>query len=239
MIVIKIMFYILLGLLLLPFLLLMVPIEYQGQGRYAPDEKQGSASIIWLWGLLGFIASYDHADPLKMTFRLAGFSFPLPAPNLKQTQKTPKTKAKEHPSPGEPSVTAKTETAGRKKDRFSGISIRSHMNRDVIKACLTYLKQILHNLKPEEFVLHLCFGLEDPFTTAQINNILMALWPLTHKCPVTLQPVFYESPLKAAGNISGKLIPITLLWTTLRFVFKKPIRTIWWTLFKHKMPLTT
>lgn len=225
----------LLGLLLLPLLLLMVPIEYQGEGRYAPDEKQGSASITWLWGFLRFIASYGHADPLKMTFRLAGFSFQLPVPSLKQTQKTPKAKAKakEHPPPGKPSGTTKTETAGTKKDRFSGISIRSHVNRDVIKASITYLKQLLHKLKPEEFVLNLRFGLEDPCTTAQINSLLMALWPLTHKCPMTLQPVFYESPLEAAGNICGKLIPITLLWTTLQFAFKKPIRTIWWTLLKH------
>lgn len=233
MIVIKIMFFMLFGLLLLPFLLLIVPIEYQGEGRYAPDEKQGSASITWLWGLLGFIANYGHTDLLKMTFRLAGFSFPLPVPKLKQSQKTPKSKAKEHPPPRELSGTTKTETVEKKKDRFSGISIWSHVNQDVIKASLTYLTHILHKLKPEEFVLTLRFGLDDPYTTAQINNLLMALWPLTHKCPMTLQPVFYESPLEAAGNVCGKLIPITLLWTTLQFAFKKPIRTIWWTLLKH------
>ena len=139
MIVIKIMFFVLLALLLLPFLLLMVPIQYQGQGRYAADEKQGTASITWLWGLLRFIVSYDHGDPLKMTFRLAGFSFPLPATNWKQKQKTPKSKAQEHSPPKESSGTKGTETAGTKKSRFDGVSIRSHVNRDVIKTTLTYL----------------------------------------------------------------------------------------------------
>ncbi len=235
MILIKILLMILLGLLLLPFLALTVPIHYQGRGHYAQDEKQGTASITWLWGLLRFTAFYRHPAPPALTLHLASFSFSLPWPGMKKKQKMNKRKIREQPVAKEGPPPEEPETIKTKTKAPLNVTIKSYVNRDMLHTVTAYLKQLLDKLQPNAFFLSIHFGLEDPFMTTQINSILMALWPLTHKCPVQLQPVFYESPLDITGNIHGKLIPITLLWTTLRFAFKKPIRAVWWPLLKHKI----
>jgi len=225
---------ILVGLLLLPFLALIVPIHYQGKGHYAQEEKQGTSSITWLWGLLRFTVFYRHPAPPALTLYLASFSFSISGPGKKKKQKLNKTKVLEQPVSEKGSPPEEPETTEPKTKAPLDLTIKSYINRDVFRAVTHYLNQLLNKLKPDEFFLSVHFGLEDPFMTAEINNIFMALWPLTHKSPVRFHPVFYESPLDVTGNIHGKLIPVTLLWTTLRFAFKKPIRAVWWPLLKHK-----
>lgn len=234
MLVLEILMVVLLVLVTLPLLVLCIPLGYESQGRYCPEETRGWVTVTWGWGFLTCSLKHQRHGKPEITLSLAGFQLPLK--NVKNRKESgPSTPATGKPPKGQtpPNEKPATHLHNRKAPVLLR-HMRNHLTRETLKAVTGYLKDLLYRLKPSLFLANLAFGLDDPCQTAQLRNLMLSLWPVTNKWPLNVHPLFYPSPMEASFHLKGKLIPVTLLWTTLVFVLKKPVRAVWWSLLTQR-----
>jgi hypothetical protein len=203
-------YYLLLGLLLLLVALLMVPINFYGQG-YVTDIFTGEIGLDWAGGLIAARWVLPSQPETRSTLRMG--------PWVKTTAK----------SPGKPRR-SKDKSRGQDSSKFDLNVVKNALDKQVFLEILIFVKSMWQSLR-------LCldlegrYGTDDPATTGFIAAFIGIF---NHSNSLRLTPQFAEAGLNLSGNVRGRFIPGQLIWSVGRFLFKKPIRKVWWLMIRKK-----
>lgn len=203
-------------LVLLPLGLLSVPLTFKAGGRLRPEECRLLGRISWGWGLL--IAAVE-IDGRKTSFglRLAGLALPVP-----------------RRKPG--TVGAAGKKAGKKAGRrqrsgFNLSVIKDVLNRQLLFVLLEYLKKLFESLRLQ-LRLSGVYGADDPALTGLLAGFTAALH--VERCNLDLEADFSGPILDMTGEISARVVPLIILWLTIRLLLAAPVRKLWWARLKTK-----
>lgn len=204
---------------LLPVGLLSVPLTFKAGGCLRAEDRRLEARIAWGWGLL---AAAIGINGRKTSFglRLAGIAIPVSrkGPGTVRAKKTGKKTGKK---------------AGRKgeRHRFSLSTVNTVLNRKLLTVVLGYLKRLSGSLRLR-LRLSGVYGTGDPALTGLIVGLIAAL--RADHLNLDLDADFSGPILDVAGETSGRVVPIVILWLTIRLFLAEPVRKIWWAQFKIK-----
>ena len=195
--------------------LLSVPLTFKAGGCLRPEEKLLEARIAWGWGVIATTIELKRRKP-SFGLRLAGITVPV------FRKKSGVAKAK--------NIRKKVE---RKKERseFNLSTVFMVLNRKLLTVFLGYIKRLFRSLRLR---LHLSgvYGTDDPALTGMIAALFAAL--RAEHINFDLNADFREPVLDVAGETSGRIVPIEILWLTLCFLMAEPVRKFWWAQFKTK-----
>lgn len=202
-------------LLLLPLGLLSVPLTFHICGRLGPEEQRLEARFAWGWGVLAASAGVNGGKK-SFGFRLAGVALPVPrkrqgAVKIKKTGKK----------------------AGRKRKarglNFSAVN--RVLNRKLLAAVLSTAKKLFQSLRLR-LRLSGVYGTDDPALTGLLAGLAAALHARHFNLDLDAD---YSGPVfDVDGETSGRVVPIAILWITLRLLLAKPVRKLWWNQLKIK-----
>jgi len=212
-------------LVLLPVGLLSFPLTFKARGSLRKEERNLNLQLSWGWGLLSAAVEINGKES-AFRLRLAGFWLPVPRkkPVHIGTTKTGK-------QTGRAGKQAQKHAGRRKKHGFSLFSIIAVLNRQVLATVLDYLKRLFKSLRLR-LRLNGVYGTDDPAMTGLIAGLIAALHAKHLK--FDLDADFSGPIIDLAGETSGRLIPIVILWHTMSFFLAKPVRKLWWSMFKIK-----
>lgn len=201
---------------LLTALLLTMPLAFRASGIVSSGNLRLEAGFAWGWGLIAAAIGIKGTET-SVRLRLAGL--PLPLPSRKPRKKRDGNLRKK---------------AGReeKKGGFSISSACAVLNGKLLTAAFGYIKSILGSLRVR-LRLRGVFGTDDPALTGVILALVAALF--SGNANINLNADFSGPILDAAGEISGRVVPIVILWLTIRLLLAGPVRKIWWAWFKSKL----
>ncbi|OPX91244.1 MAG: hypothetical protein A4E52_00546 [Pelotomaculum sp. PtaB.Bin013] len=206
---------ILILILLLIVGLLSLPLTFKAGGRLCIEEQQLDVRIAWGWRLLVATIGMNRG---KMSFalRLAGATIPV-------NRKNPGTvKAKE-----------KRKTTRRKKERhgFNFLTISKVLSRKFLAAVLGFIKKVFRSLGLRLRLAGI-YGTGDPALTGLLAGLMGTL--NAGHVNLDLDADFSGPVLDIAGETSGRIVPVVILYLTIRFLFAGPVRNLWWTQLKSK-----
>ena len=121
-------------------------------------------------------------------------------------------------------------TSDHPKYRFS--FIKPFLDKYVIKESLLFIRQIWNSLRLR-FDLAGEYGTEDPALTGMISAGISALSGANGN--LRLQSNFEYPTLNLQGELRGRIVPALLIWECGRFIFRPPIRRIWWPMLTKKI----
>ena len=206
---------VLLILVLLPVGLLSVPLSFKARGCLRAEDWRLETSIAWGWGLLA-AAIGINGRKTSFRLRLAGIAIPVSRrePGKVRTKKTGK----------------KTRRKG-ERHGFNLSAVNSVLNRKLLTAVLGYLKGMVGSLRLR-LRLSGVYGTDDPALTGMINGLMAALH--AEHINLDLDADFSGPILDIAGETSGRMVPIVILWRTMRLLLAEPVRKLWWAQLKTK-----
>lgn len=76
------------------------------------------------------------------------------------------------------------------------------------------------------------YGTDDPALTGLITGLMAALH--AEHINLDLDADFSGPVLDIAGETSGRMVPIVILWLTIRLLLAQPVRKLWWAQLKTK-----
>lgn len=179
------------------------------------EERWLEARITWGWGLLAAVIGINGRKK-SFGLRLAGIVIPVPR------RQPGKVRAKK--------IGKKT---GRKRERhgFNLSAVNSVLNRKLLTAVLEYLKRMVGSLRLR-LRLSGVYGTDDPSLTGLITGLMAALH--AEDFNLDLDADFSGPILDVAGETSGRMAPIVILWLTIRLLLAEPVRKLWWAQLKTK-----
>lgn len=212
-------------LVLLPVGLLSVPLTFKARGCLRMEERSLNLRLAWGWGLLSAAVEISGKET-SFRLRLAGMSVSAPRkkPVNDGTARTGK-------QAGRAGKKAKKHAGRNKKHGFSFPSIIAVLNRQMLAAVLGYLKRLLKSLRLR-LRLSGVYGTDDPAMTGLIAGLIAALQ--AEHLNLDLDADFSGPIIDVAGETSGRMVPIVILWHTISFFLAKPVRKLWWAMLKIK-----
>jgi hypothetical protein len=126
---------------------------------------------------------------------------------------------------------------GKKKPRTekggggSSVNIASFINRDLFVAIKVAFRQLVRAL---HFDLNLSgtYGFEDPSLTGFTVGVISAANRGSRS--IDLNPDFTREVVDMRGGIRGWVIPLQIMAICIVFLFRKPVRAMWWPKIKFK-----
>lgn len=210
-------------LVLLPVMLLTIPLAFRAGGIISPGELRLEAGGAWGWGLLTANIGIRRNETL-VRLRLVGL--PIPVPGRKPG------KARDGNLRKKDGRDEKKDGRDGKKDGFSLFAVSTVLNRKLINAVFGYIKRLLGSLRVR-LRLSGVFGTDDPALTGVILALIAAL--RADNTNLDLNADFSGPILDVAGEISGRVVPIVILWLTMRLLLAGPVRKLWWAWLKSKL----
>lgn len=204
--------YLLLGIVIIVFTLLLVPYHYRFTGEKL-EKNYLEGSITWLFGGINidFIRTFPGSFKIKLTlFQLMWHTF---EPNSSQKLK------KRH------SHSAKDQHA--KGTKGSSRLAREFLKPAILKEAFSTLLKISKHFQPHTLVLNAKFGFDDPAYTGLLCGLLSQFNFLIQKHEIRVQPVFEEEILEGKILIGGRVWIPSLLMMILGFLISKPVRSIY------------
>ena len=195
--------------------LLSVPLTFKAVGCLQPKEKRLEARVTWGWGVIATTIELNRGKP-SFGLRFAGITVPV------FRKKPVVSKAK--------NIRKKAE---RKKERngFNLSTVFMVLNKKLLTVFLGYIKRLFGSLRLR---LHLSgvYGTDDPALTGMIAAIFAVL--RAEHINFDLNADFRGPVLDVAGETSGRIVPMEILWITLCLLISEPVRKLWWAQFKTK-----
>ncbi|MCL6477176.1 MAG: hypothetical protein K6T65_02050 [Peptococcaceae bacterium] len=195
--------------------LLSVPLTLNGRGCLRKEDRWLEARIAWGGGLLAAVVGIN-GEKTSFGLRLAGIAIPVSRkkPGKAKTKKTGK-------------------KAGRKGERhgFNLSAVNTVLNRKLLTILSGYLKRIVGSCRIRLRLRGVC-GADDPALTGLIAGLIAMLH--TEHFNLNLDADFSGPILDVDGEASGRIIPVVILWLTIRLLLAEPVRKIWWTQLKNK-----
>lgn len=198
---------VILGILLV--IILLVPFNFGFAGEWV-HALRFQGEVGWAGGLLGFKMTYDEGR-YNLVLAFLGLRKVMP-------QRERKTSREKKQSP----------TKGETK---SGGGMWKFVNRQLfsaVKMTFSKLVRALHlNLK-----LFGRYGFDDPSLTGITAGLIAALG--RSGSSIELNPDFSEEVVQIRGSAGGWFIPLHILAIGIVFLFKKPVRAVWWSKIKFR-----
>jgi hypothetical protein len=200
----------LVGILIIPATLLLVPVSFSGQAGL--DESASfKASLAWAGGLSSLQAAATGGQPLEIRLHFGRWNWPLQPGQQKNPGK--QSKALCHDSVTEKFVVPWIE------------KVNPYVDQQVFTEVFRFLFLLERSLD-----LKLSFegevGFSDPDLTGYLTGFLATLNSGQWECD--LQPNFTDTVLHFRGIVQGRVLPVNLIWLTGRLLLSEPIRKIWW-----------
>ncbi len=205
--------------LILPVGLLSVPLTFRARGCLRTEERWLEAGAAWGYGFLAGTFSLKGRET-AFSLRLAG----IPLPLSREKSETVKARSKKVKKKGKKKTGRKEE-----KHRFN-FSAAAVLNREFLGVVLDYL----HRLR-QSFRIRLSgvYGTGDPALTGMLAGLIAVLNTGYHK--INLEADFSEPALDLTGEISARIVPVVILWLTMRLLLAKPARKLWCPYLKIKL----
>lgn len=187
-------------------IVLIAPIHFSFGGDYA-QKLNLQGRITWAGGLISLEMILNEGKT-HLSFGLLGLKKAISVPEKK---------------------------AAPKKKRSSGKgplgNISSFINRQLFTAVKVVLQKLLRALHLH-FNLSGLYGFDDPSLTGVMVGTIAAL--NLDNSSIALDPDFTRAVIDIKGSFRGWFIPLHILAIGIVFLFKKPVRAIWWPKIKFK-----
>lgn len=214
-IILKILLYLLLFVIGVILLVLLIPISYSGQVISA-DNFRAEVAAGWAWKLLGINAEME-GEAVDITLRV----FNKRIYRLKSRQAADE----EEKIPKQPEEKKKEKKPGKK------LGIKDITDKALIGEILDYFKRILGIVKPSYLHLYGTYGFDDPSITGMVCGGTGIIRSLIPHARLKLTPDFTRTVMELDVRAEGSMVVGSLVYQTIRTMFKKPVRKIW---FKKK-----
>jgi hypothetical protein len=193
-----------------------MPLAFRASGSISNGDLRLESRMVWSWGLLSAAIGIKGNKTLVL-LKLAGLQLPLPRGKYRK-EKEGHLKKK----------------AGREGEKggFSISAVSTVLNRKLLSTVLEYIKGIFGSLRLR-LRLTGVFGTDDPALTGAILGFAAAL--CADKANIDLNADFSGPIIDVAGEISGRVVPIVILWLTIRLLLAGQVRKLWWAWFKSKL----
>ena len=232
--ILLVIWYLLLGILLLLALVVLIPYTYEIRGGNS-DQLQIQGLVSWLFGGLkiyflrqagqkAVITPIFFGFPLKSRPSLDPSRNGLPAEIRPEEQKAKKKKA---------AKVKKSEKSGSKRKVKPGkknFPFRLYLKKDVLKAAFSLLGRILKFCLPQRLSASARLGFADPMLTGLLCALSTQSYLLPKAYDLHLQPVFDKEIYQGSFLIGGKLWLAQFIGIFLGFLTSQPIRN---TLLAH------
>ncbi len=199
-------------LVLLPLGLLSVPLTFRARGCLRTEERWLEAGAAWGYGFFTGTFSLKGRET-AFSLRLAGIPLPLSREKSEAVKaRSKKVKKKDK------------KKTGRKEEKHRlNFSAAAVLNRDLLGAVLGYLQRLGQSFRIR---LSGVYGTGDPALTGMLAGLIAAMNTGYHK--INLEADFREPALELTGEISARIVPLVILWLTMRLLLAKPARTLWY-----------
>ena len=216
--------YLLLSFIALILVILFVPLNFCGQGRWA-ENMSGEIELAWAGGLIATRWRLNQPEKNQFILRLGTWVKPLHRRKSEPVHTSSRLAPEgEQPSPLPP------KSKPHPKNNLS--YIKPFLSRHVIRESLLFLRQLWKSLQLR-FDLTGEYGTEDPALTGMLAAGISAL---NGACGgLHLQSNFECNTLDLQGEVRGRIIPAQLIWECGRFLSRSPIRKIWWPILNEKI----
>lgn len=192
----------LLGLLLLLFVILWLPVTFHGEVSLA-KRFTFNGEIAWLGGLVTVLLAVSDGKPtcfIKLGGWIRGF------PIAKQRDVHPDKKSQKI------SVSSRV------------TSIKPYLNKELMAKGINFISRLIQCLNLG-LRLEGEYGTGDPALTGYLVGLFASVSNDRHT--INLYPNFIEPVLDLHGEIKGKVVPATFIWLTVRFLMSSPVRPLW------------
>jgi len=202
--------YILLTILVILIALLFIPFEFYGQGRITEDIRL-EWGLAWAGGLVSVRWNLPAAATDESVMRLGPWVKSRPTGANQETEPAPK-------------------PAKKPSGRTNWRAAKAFLDIQAWKEVLAFWGRLWRSLRLR-CDLEGDYSTDDPALTAYIAALITLLNQNGQKCH--LHPRFAEAGVNLNGSIQGQLRPGLIIWDAGRFILKRPIRKIWWTLLRE------
>lgn len=196
------------GILLIAILL--VPIHFYFQGGYA-QRVNFQGRIRWTGGFLSLDITRSEGK-IQTSLGLLGI--------------------KKHMSPGAGTSRKDQKPSPEKgREKSSGNNIMDFISRQLFAAVKDLLGKLI---RAWHLNINLAgiYGFEDPSLTGIVMGLIATFQYVSGS--IDLSPDFTEAVVDIQGSIRGWFVPLQVLVIALVFIFKKPVRALWWPKIKIK-----
>ncbi|WP_165613379.1 DUF2953 domain-containing protein [Desulfotruncus arcticus] len=211
----------------MPLGLLSVPVTFKARGAWGPGNKMMNFNLAWGWKLLCTTIGINGREKL-IRIRFAGIAFSPPGKKTETTAIKTKTIPKTVPK----KISKKKTRRREEKNKFSPAAIKMLLNKELLTVTLGYLIKIIKSIRLR-LLVNGVYGTGDPALTGMLAGLIAALH--AGHFNLDLEADFSEPIIDIAGEISGRIIPIAIVWFTICIILTKTVRRLWWTHLKTKL----
>ena len=202
--------YILLTILVILIALLFIPLDFYGQGRITEDIRL-EWGLAWAGGLISMRWNLPAATTDESVMRVGPWVKSRPAVTQQDSAPPPQL-------PKKP------------RRRTNWRAARAFLDKQAGQELLAFVGRLWRSLRLR-CDLEGDYSTDDPALTAYIAALITLINQNGQKCH--LQPRFADAGVNLNGSIQGQLRPGLIIWDAGRFILKRPIRKIWWTLLRE------
>ncbi|HWQ89932.1 MAG TPA: hypothetical protein VN374_08160 [Desulfitobacteriaceae bacterium] len=228
--ILLVIWYLLLGILLLLALVILVPYTYEIEGGNI-DQLQIQGLVSWLFG--GLKINFRRQARQKAVITPIIFGFPLkirtnPGParaGLPEETRPEKRKAKNKSAP----KTKKPKKSSSKRKVKAGkktFPFRLYLKKDILQAAFSLLGRVLKYCLPQRMSANARIGFADPMLTGLLCALSTQSYLLPKAYDLHLRPVFDSEIYKGSFLIGGKLWLAQFIGILIGFLTSRPIRNI-------------
>lgn len=200
---IEILLYIFLIVLVLLIVVLLVPFHFSFQGGYA-KALSFQGRVAWAGGLASFMMVHKEGKT-QLSYGILGFIKQVPARRKKDSPEG--------------------EKSGKKRIIDSLSSLPLYLNQQIFVSVKDLMKKLLGAMHLQ-LNLSGIYGFDDPSLTGMIMGAIAVLEIKNNT--VCLNPDFTGAVIDIKGSFGGWFVPLHILAIVVIFIFKKPVRAIWW-----------
>lgn len=111
-------------------------------------------------------------------------------------------------------------------------NLSKELNIEILSHFFSFLKSIINEIKPKNCKLHLVIAFADPYYNALVLAYYYLLEGILNFSDFKVETNWQKSVFKAAGRISGQIIPIRIMFVLLKFIFSIKTIKFFWQLYK-------
>ncbi len=210
--------YLSLTLLLIIAAFLFTPLQFHAQGRISEDISV-ELGLAWAGGLVS--ARWYFPQPEKHPVMVKVGRWSKATDRSKSSRKA------------KPAMDRDKPRQANSSQKPNGEMIRAALDRRVLREIMSILGDIWHSLQLR-CDLEGAYGTDDPASTAYVAAFIAMLNHSGQKQRINLRPQFDQAGVDINGVLQGRLVPGVILLDVGRFILKRPIRKIWWTILTQR-----
>lgn len=197
---------------LLPLLLLCVPTTFIVKGHLYLEEQWVKVRFAWGLGLFSFNIEINGREK-SFVLLIAGIAIPVSGKKSARKIKEKKVGKKKE----------------KRKNGFNPSVVINALNRKLLTVVLSYIKKVIRSFRLR-LQLSGYYGTDDPALTGILVWLIDELQP--KHCIFELEPDFSRPIINLNIEKSGRIVPIIILYLTIRLLLAKPVRELWWDYIK-------